>query len=348
MRYLIVLLFVLASNLTNSQVFAQSACTPEQLRDRYKPIVPAKQLTEHTWSCPPQYELVNQSCVSPVIRVVDQIDNLRGTYHARNASGQTLIYQDEYGSQWHVEQHDEQGRPSAIRQPDASVVTLTWSGENIASRTAEGDKVLYSLYDKSGLPRGLEVQGIGWMFASPLKQGGLDWSHIESSGGAGTFVMDFGGLTAGLPTPPPSVSTMGAAATPVPLRLFVFSFPVVNLPPVVAIGMAGAGGLYVGSAIYPLIEPALSPIIDACAAAVDSGRECRKAANALLNTELAACKEARSREFKQWLESDKQRPAGQPRDQAWLDRINKAFGDCNAAAFKKFSAAIAECFKAQE
>jgi len=115
--------------------------------------------------------------------------------------------------------------------------------------------------------------------------------HREQRG-AGTFILNFDMVTPPTLTPPAAVSTMGAAATPAPLRLFVFSFPLLKAPPVVAVGLGGAGGLYVGRAVYPLIEPAPSPIIDACPVSVEQVRaysQYAKKAGKLLEAELAVC-----------------------------------------------------------
>jgi RHS repeat-associated protein len=55
-------------------------------------------------------------------------------------------------------------------------------------------------------------------------------------------------------------------------------------PAACGVGLAGAGGYAVGTLIYPIIEPVLSPVVDACLRGVDDEKErCREI--------LKACRE---------------------------------------------------------
>ena len=358
MKYLAALLFVLCS----PALAQQYTCSPEQLKERYKPIVPSKPGDGPvTWNiygfvntdpqaairaylsskgnglgavcgcmyvtnsrgetvgyachpvihdgvcytdqwltaskqvpastCPPSYQMNGGKCESPALISEDQLDGAYSAVRSRNPDGTTRDLTDQFSNQWTTEAFDAQGRTTVIRNPDQSTTTLTWSGVNIATRDTDGYLTKYHSWVK-GKPTAVETQGVAYAV--------LGWdkdrttiNRMESIG-TGGILLGLDSVRAPLRTVPAAVS-LAAAAAPATL-FYVVDFAATPAPPLIAVGAAAAGGIVLGSYIYPIIEPALTRVIDACAQSLSPAQQavdkCNAAADRKAERAIGECRKA--------------------------------------------------------
>lgn len=389
-----------------TSAFAQYACTPEQLRDRYKPSVPIKvesaswhingfsgatpmeaigkevarlnarpnvhptgtcnchyvdpdrffcdpvvyslgcvtqaggftAARQVTTSCPPGYSAatfdhgLTNRCASPIAKLKDLEDEHDNNFGERNPDGTTRQYLDYRGQLWVVEEHDVQGRPSVVRNPNGTATHLSWNGERIVTREADNGQgtpvtTRYHYNGNSLVPVAVETAGVAYAVIW-WDQYQATASKVETSGGGSVML----GIGESRPPSAPranaraSQSSVGVNAAPAAPLFYVIDFPAVPGPPVFKLGVASfTAGLYVGDQVYPMIEPWLTRVIDACTLSSPTEyikSRCKQEAGTRMDARLKLCKD-------QWEQAMQDDPRREPEHKT-------AFSACEKRARQLF------------